>query len=309
MVHRLLTHFTKKDLELVFSDHSEWLKTQRGSKLLTDLTVPGTHDTCARIHGGEITITQTLTIPEQLNAGIRFLDIRCRHQSNSFAIHHGPIFQDLYFTDVRRYCYNFLADHPSEFIIMSVKEEYHAEECQRTFEDTFLSYVDEPDRWMLEPKNPTVDSIRGKIVLLRRFKATKDLGIDASDWLDDKTFEISTSTPVLSIQDEYKVHSIAGISDKWQHVRSLLNEALLPENAHKLFLNFGSGTAPTGAFPHVVAKGAKHHGQEGINPHFLCYFQNALQTPSENMRFGIIVLDFPDPELLTEIIRINDAFP
>jgi 1-phosphatidylinositol phosphodiesterase len=64
-----------------------------GSRLLSQLVLPGTHDSCAR-SGGSLVACQTRTLAEQLKAGIRFLDIRCRHISDAFAIHHGPVFQN-----------------------------------------------------------------------------------------------------------------------------------------------------------------------------------------------------------------------
>ncbi len=51
---------------------------------LTSLTIPGTHDSGA--NGGPLIECQSWSIREQLDAGIRFLDVRCRHIQNTFAI-------------------------------------------------------------------------------------------------------------------------------------------------------------------------------------------------------------------------------
>ena len=69
--------------------------------------------------------------------GVRYLDIRCRHFHNTFEIHHGSIYQKINFDQVLEQCFTFLNNHPSETIIMSVKEEYNPEGNSRSFEATF----------------------------------------------------------------------------------------------------------------------------------------------------------------------------
>ena len=59
---------------------------------LWSLTIPGTHDTLARF-GGDLAICQSLSLPEQLEAGVRFLDVRARHLKNKLPIHHGILYQ------------------------------------------------------------------------------------------------------------------------------------------------------------------------------------------------------------------------
>ena len=93
--------------------------------------------------------TQNLTIAEQLSIGVRFL-ISCRHIDDSFAIHHGPVYQKLNFDDVLNAVYAFLDSHPTETVIMSVKEEYNASNTTRSFEKTFDAYVQKnPSKWDL----------------------------------------------------------------------------------------------------------------------------------------------------------------
>ncbi|WP_278380579.1 phosphatidylinositol-specific phospholipase C domain-containing protein, partial [Chryseobacterium arthrosphaerae] len=123
---------------------NSWMTGLQDNISISKISIPGTHDSGARVDAPLLpgtAKTQTLSIAEQLNAGVRFLDIRCRHIDNSFTIHHGPIYQNLNFDDVLNACYAFLNSHPSETIIMSVKEEYDASNTTRSFEQTFDSYV------------------------------------------------------------------------------------------------------------------------------------------------------------------------
>ena len=59
---------------------NDWMSPLDGGLLLSQLSIPGTHDSGARFEPLSRTAKcQTLTIGQQLDAGARFLDIRCRH--------------------------------------------------------------------------------------------------------------------------------------------------------------------------------------------------------------------------------------
>lgn len=104
------------------TSHPDWMKWVPDATSLSQLSIPGTHDSLA-FYGGDLAQTQTLDLTEQLNAGIRAIDIRCRHIEDVFAIHHGVIFQKTYFGNVLDDATAFLQAHPSETIVMRVKEE------------------------------------------------------------------------------------------------------------------------------------------------------------------------------------------
>lgn len=277
-----------------------WMTTIPDTMLLSHLTLPGTHETCSREYGGNMTICQTRSLREQLDAGVRFLDIRCRHYQNSFPIHHGRVFLHLQFApDVRDVCLDFLAAHPSECLVMSIKEEYDPEGNTQTFEQTFLSYLDgNRDRWHLADTVPALGDVRGKIVLFRRFEAkTTPLGIQALPWHDDATFDIE-NTAHLRVQDQYKVPTLCNIADKWEHARVLFEEARLTTN-DRWFVNFTSGTS-LGAYPNAIAYGSP--GFEGMNDRLKGYV-----TRFPEGRLGSVLMDFveyPDG-LLGDLIGRN----
>jgi len=176
---------------------TNWMGALNSNYTLSQFSVPGSHDAGARYEPVSGTaICQTLTISDQLNAGVRFLDIRCRHYYDAFTIHHGSVYQNLNFDDVLNACTSFLNSNPTECIIMSVKEEYNAAGNTRTFEQTFDSYTAKnPGYWYLGANIPVLSSVRGKIVLLRRFSAvTTPKGIDASNWADNTTFTINNGS-------------------------------------------------------------------------------------------------------------------
>jgi 1-phosphatidylinositol phosphodiesterase len=236
---------------------------------------------------------QDLTIDNQLNAGVRFLDIRCRHINDAFAIHHGSVYQHMNFDDVLSYCHDFLATNPTECIIMSVKEEYDATNITRTFEETFDSYVAKgPGSWYLGATIPELGSVRGKIVLFRRFSSTSTpKGIDATNWKDDATFEINNGNARLKIQDDYYV---TDTDEKWNAITSLLGEAK-SGSSQILYINFTSGYKPLiFGIPSITSVSSV------INPWVSGYF-----TSNTTGRYGILSMDFVNEERSTSIIETN----
>ncbi|MBV9711342.1 MAG: phosphatidylinositol-specific phospholipase C [Ktedonobacteraceae bacterium] len=273
---------------------TQWMKALNDSTKVSRLTLPGTHDTCS-LRGGPITACQTRSLHEQLAAGIRFIDIRCRHINNIFAIHHGSVYQGINFgAGVRDVCVNFLQTNPSECIIMSVKEEYTPSGNTRTFEDTFDWYLQGfENSWYPGDSIPTMKDVRGKIVLLRRFSAVRlPKGTDASAWQDNATFEIQTANATLEVQDNYNVPNFfpSSINGKWGYIQTLLDRAK-SDASDMWYLNFLSGASLL-AYPDFVA------GQ--INPRLYNY----LGTSFSN-RVGILAMDFPDDNLIGRIIGIN----
>jgi hypothetical protein len=90
---------------------------------VTGLSIPGTHDTCSVDGLLGFGKTQNLDLVDQLNAGIRFLDVRLSHYRDNLFVHHDVVHMGKCYADVLDICTNFLSDHPSEAILMSVKDE------------------------------------------------------------------------------------------------------------------------------------------------------------------------------------------
>jgi 1-phosphatidylinositol phosphodiesterase len=106
-----------------FSPHSSWMRDIPDNILLTSLSIPGTHNSCSV--GGILgfTKTQDLDLPDQLEAGIRFLDIRLSHYQDNLFVHHDVVHMGKCYADVLAACSNFLKLYPSEAILVSVKDE------------------------------------------------------------------------------------------------------------------------------------------------------------------------------------------
>jgi 1-phosphatidylinositol phosphodiesterase len=238
------------------------------SKTIDSISIPGTHDSGCDIMTPWVQ-TQDLSIPRQLNMGIRYLDIRCRHINNAFAIHHGEAYLNKNFNEVLLAATQFLAQNPSETVLMRVKQEYDPIGNNRSFENTFKMYRDRYASffWTYNNDNPTLGSIRGKIVVLQNFAGSL-YGLVWSSF---------------NIQDEYNVNYLP---TKQSDVLTWYKKA----GTIKRIINHLSGV---GFYqPSIVAN--------NIN----LYMKTMIKT--NNPRYvGIVPMDFPGNEDVFAVIRAN----
>ncbi len=263
------------------------------ARLLAELSIPGTHDSGAMFEPyPNLARAQHLTIADQLTAGIRYLDLRCRDVDDQFLIYHGAIDQNQTFDDVLVTLYAFLAAHPGETVIASVKEEAVASGATIPFEQVFERYVAAtPERWYLQPRVPTLGDARGKLVLLRRFDATATpLGIAAAPWADDATFSIANGDAMLRIEDNYMV---SDNDAKWNAITALLGEASTGA-ATTLFLTYTSGYQTLAGLPDITVVA------DDIDMRLDAYLAGA--SPQ---RTGVIVGDFANEARARAIISTN----
>ena len=204
---------------------ADWMQGLDGQIQLSQLSIPGTHDTCALLNGFSFGFAkcQSWSLSSQLEAGIRFLDIRCRHRSNRFEIYHGVIDQKISFSEVLEVCVDFLETHPGECLLMSVKEESKAEQISRSFKETFEEEIKNcRDLWVLNSSKLNLDQARGKIILLDRVGNLGGLSWSQMSKQDDYQALPDIKKEKITRQFE---RTDQGDPDQW-------------------FLNYSSGTVP-----------------------------------------------------------------
>lgn len=270
----------------------KWMEQINNEKYLSEISIPGTHDSGALYEPVIGTAKcQNLSIEQQLNIGVRYLDIRCREFKDSFTIHHGSIYQHLNFDDVINTCIAFLKNNPTETIVMSVKEEYNAAENTKDFEEVFDYYVKKNKGiWFLTDRIPKLKEARGKIVLLRRFKCNNSsMGINACGWKDNTTFTLNNAVK-LSVQDSYQV---GNNDNKWNAITNLYDRAKVSDNK-EMFINYTSGYKSIVGIPNIRVV------NDDINKRLKHYFNNAGHN-----KYGISVMDFVDENISRSIINTN----
>jgi 1-phosphatidylinositol phosphodiesterase len=261
---------------------------------LASITLPGTHDSAA-IHEPipGIAQTQTLTFEDQLTAGVRYFDVRCRNVQDTFTLYHGSVDEDQTFEATVGVMYAFLAAHPSETLIVSIKEELEGYLITMPFDRVMANYVAAmPDRWYTSEALPVLGEVRGKIVLLRRFATTlAPLGIPAAPevWTDNATFTISGPTN-LRVEDNYVVTDDA---EKWARITSLFGEARAATDPSTLYLAYTSGYQMHSGLPDIPSVSGT------IDPMLETYFATATG------RYGVVVMDFATAALTHAVLAAN----
>lgn len=194
-----------------------WMKYVEDNKFLDELSIPGTHDsgTCSVDNDTEPQSSQVKCqqdyIPTQLLEGIRYFDIRLG-KGNDPGICHGDFYlfkKDGYYlhlSDVIGYFKTFLSENPREALIM-LASRGNDEATDDSVTTAFAKVMaDNPDLFYTSSHVPTLGEVRGKIVLLRRFRLDGNSvddhtwGLDLTEW-DDKIKAHSDSTTMCLVQD------------------------------------------------------------------------------------------------------------
>ncbi|MFD0167601.1 phosphatidylinositol-specific phospholipase C [Streptomyces decoyicus] len=255
----------------------DWMSALGDATPVQRLTIPGTHDSGAR-KGGPWVACQNTSVDAQLDSGVRFLDVRCRAIDNVFAIHHGAFYQELMFGDVLNACRAFLQAHPSETVLMRVKQEYSevgAEEFRRIF-GIYLDDKGYRSLFRLDAGLPTLGQARGRVVLL----ADSD-GLGGVRYADPQLFDI---------QDDYMAEPFG----KYPKIEAQFRKAATQPG--KLFVNYVS----------TAALLPPRSNADRLNPQV-----KNLLAGSEGSAWtglGIVPMDFPNEFGLAEaLIRHNLA--
>lgn len=273
----------------------DWMSRLPDSTLLQNMSIPGSHDSGATI-GGAAAECQDWSILEQLNAGIRFLDIRGRRYGRRYAIHHGMFFQNLFFEDVMAQIISFLEDHPQEVIIMNIQEEYIPTGNSISNEALWTYYASKYSKWIFKNPNdlgnypnPTLGVLRGKIYTFGRdFRS--GYGTYYNGGLNDEDF---------SQQNYYKVyyfaHKYTDPDDRYATLPSKVELAKqyidIAKSSDIWVVNYLSGS--TGMTPYEVAK--------SVNPPIYDY----LGKQVGKQKLGILPMDYPGEKLIYRIIKSN----
>lgn len=232
---------------------ADWMAKLPDERLLSHICLPGSHDSATAYtqDAGVVSSAvswlchaincQSLSISEQLNAGVRFLDLRLypekdRSGSIQFVCVHGKDKlrytctrsengQALKFEDVQGECNTFLREHPTETIVVSIKKEDGDGNLMAGLPQRFVS-----DQWYTGSVVPALSAVRGKMVLVRRFELPVQrlpFGIDLSAWDADRdnnrpagVYPVpkGVAAPTAWIQDDFKYlrpYSNWTVANKW----------------------------------------------------------------------------------------------
>ena len=207
--------------------YAEWMKDIDDDTSLRDINMPGSHDTMALYSIGDLAgQCQSLSLKDQLNLGIRFLDIRLKQENTNLKAVHGIVDEKASFKSITTTIKSFLNDHPSELIVMSIKEEVKTKNSI-SFDECLKTYLTD-DIYELGSAIPSkLGDVRGKVILLSRY-AGSSIGIPAfGGWADSASFTLPND---IYVQDTYKITSK---EQKQDEIVKCFNES-----GHALKINF-----------------------------------------------------------------------
>ncbi|GAA3021176.1 hypothetical protein GCM10020229_35470 [Kitasatospora albolonga] len=257
----------------------DWMARLDGGLPLTRLTIPGTHDSWCTDpgNGTEWSHTQNWGLPQQLEKGIRFFDIRLnglQGTADEMGVYHDRYYQYHRFQDVLNACRDHLRRFPGEVLVMRVRNERAGGQAlgDEEFRRRFDFYLDHPSMnyrglFWTNPWWPRVGEARGRIVLAADF---------ANPW---SVIQWSSGTNgFFRTQDTWQGVSTsakAGLVEQW------FDQAFYHQDAAEMYCNFTSYA--NGLWPKTQA-GA-------ILPRVHRYL-DARRT--ERIHLGIVPMDFPD---------------
>ncbi|KAL7423787.1 hypothetical protein Q5752_001371 [Cryptotrichosporon argae] len=223
---------------------------------VADICMPGTHDSCA-LYGYPISQCQQPSTPieRQLADGVRFLDVRLRVIGDELHMYHGMRPQRSTFPVLLRTVDAFLAAHPSETLLMSLKEEDDAHPLFATHVRRDLER--HRARWFLDERVPALGEVRGRAMLLSRFDGdahwSRKLGIHPTTWPDSRRdgFEWDCHGTPVRTQDWYRIATFLRIPEK----AAVLQTHLAGARAGALTLSYASASDFPLAPPTWIAKG------------------------------------------------------
>lgn len=186
----------------------DWMAGVDDEMKLSELSIPGTHDTCTQyVSLGYIFQCQDTSVREQLENGYRYMDMRLvlgekddkevlvmKHNFASCRMGKSPFSSKLYFEKVGEDVINFLEEHPTETVILCMKAE-NGDDSVKEIQKLLYAFIDKnPEKWYTKNEIPTMEEARGKIVLATRFEDELGVGEERSglkfDWEDQGDKEV-----------------------------------------------------------------------------------------------------------------------
>lgn len=166
--------YSHEDNTAGFKDRADWMSGLRDDVTLGQLSLPGTHDTMSYdclfcdLFEEPWVLTQSLDLEEQLNVGIRVLDLRVKWLEESslgdqalFMFHQDfrvGGFDGVRFEQVISRIINFLGRHPRETVLIRVKDEASSPGSDSSVADAVARIVQDNKSFFL--KTETVPQVQ-----------------------------------------------------------------------------------------------------------------------------------------------------
>lgn len=284
---------------------NSWLRNIADHISITDLCIPGSHDAMTATCHDDYHKTQTLSLIEQLNIGVRFLDLRLTR--NLVAAHREWI-SDISATCIFEELISFLKKNPSEFIILRIQNANEKKDdfplyklALQKFIQEYFSAIYFPLDNINEKDNlrywPTVGEVRGKVVVLECSDPKLNVAINdsqrwAHNWHDNQN---------IRLQDNWNGPDV---HEKIKDIKNMLSKE---KGDDRLFLNHISAT--NGELKKPI------HYANIINPITFDLLTDIVDSKKNNPELlnglpeynarGVLIYDFIDESICYKAILAN----
>ncbi|KUH47360.1 hypothetical protein [Mycoplasmopsis meleagridis] len=238
---------------------ADWMKNVDSSKKLSELSIPGTHDSAmwdykgvAGLFGSSWALTQSKNFSQQLIAGIRFFDIRVAGFHYGLALKHGPVWAntnlEAFFQSVK----TFLSAHPSEVVLFRIQQEdvdvskyswKQKKDWEKVinkmldkYKDIFFDYKSKPKGYI-----PTLGESRGKAIMFNNFDSSISSNVNYGP-------HMGNDRNLFAIQDFYDNVNATSKFNAWKTTIVNANESkgsINGENFYVNFLSWADGKQPS----------------------------------------------------------------
>lgn len=271
-----------------------WISKVSDKTLLCEMSIPGTHDSGTSsllgVPDEGAAHCQNFNIIQQLNDGIRFLDIRI---GLDLRLNHGGTLSNYTWDDAMRQISAFLSINPDEFVIMLIGSEVVSNHWSDEMKDAVSKY----NHMYIETFDPlkvSVKDVRGKILLLKRQEECPCGKL--LKFSDNTTFEYND----FMVEDYYKEYCT---DMKFNKVKENLELANTTKRGKFFFITFNSIAYHNFKTPYEYAWG---DGNNAMNKQLSTFLAN---NQGKNT-WGSILLDFynnegEDAQPVKDIINSN----
>ncbi|MEQ4675219.1 phosphatidylinositol-specific phospholipase C domain-containing protein [Providencia vermicola] len=273
------------------NNYIDWLKYVADELSVTDLLIPGTHDAITSTCDLPYYQTQTLSLVEQLNCGVRFFDLRLTRNLN---IAHREWHSDIMAEDLLHCFISFLDTHPTEFVILRIQNANEKKDDFEAYKQALIPFIEPYLKHLLLPelidentfKWPSVKQLRGKILVIEC--APPELHVST---LEDGTRWAHNwhQNPLILLQDNWNGPEV---QEKIDDILALIHGDD-DSNDQQLVLNHISATNGHLGSPIAYA--------DIINP----IIRDKLVTLDQATPKGILIFDFIDEDLAKKTIKVN----
>ncbi len=308
---------------------NNWMKGISGEKLISNVNIPGTHDSGTKnlkidikkkdIKKKEKIIKekikkyqcQNLSIDRQMEIGVRYFDIRCvnkEDRGDMQYIYHSSVpclnerGEEMTLDEIIQIGKNFLKKNPTETLIYQIKNEGGRDNNKRLC-NYLGKYIKNSEIWS-NNYIPHLYEVRGKIVLVRRFSFEKHntfnitedkYGINLDSWWNFvHFFRIKLDTfihmnDIAWVQDRYPVKSDEKYGLIGRAIEEMNNSDKKPSKEWAICLS--SCTKPT------PIDAANEINRKLLSPQ---------SSPFNNKKkLGTFIVDFATEELIRKIYMSN----